>query len=212
MKKFFYILVALLSTLSFWGCNNDHCDDSVYAPMRISLYKEFDTTNVSSPIMTISNEDKDIFISCMGENTIFPLMLDPASDSAKYVFYRLGSYYSQIEYDTVFNEEGAIAEVHEKLNGENVERVPLVNDFCLIDGNVYFFENGPSNLYQTIVDTLTIKYKSKQVFLSAECGYVSMFELKRVKFSLGTIGEAEIIKQDVTNKYNERHVNIYYKE
>lgn len=210
VRGWLFIIHALVLTLVCPSCNNDHCDESMYAPLGLSFYSELDTSvQVTPPYLLVKGVGSDSLMSLGGAQRIY-IPLNPNLNESRFLWVMEpadGAAPVDISTDTVWSGQ-KLERVRYLLDGRDLVLHKIVGDAYVFGGDtIFFYQKG--FFYEPCQDTLNVSYDLHQEFLSGECGYLTTFYLKSLRFSSDKVGEIMITNRSVTNKYNERHVNIY---
>lgn len=210
-KGWKFFVLSLGVAFAFVSCDNEHCDDSMYCPMEISFYSQMDTSEkIAPPLLLMKGIGSDSIMNFSGKQQIY-FPLNPNKETSQFVFL-MEPYSENIKYVTVktdtLRSEDEILSIKYYLNDEEIFiKNKIGKAYMFSNDTICLFQDG--NFYKPLLDTLNITSDLCHHFLSSECGYLTTFSLKKLKFSQRGVGFILIKNNSVTNKYNDRHVNIY---
>ena len=202
------LLFSLCVGETFISCENEHCDEPMYSSMGISCFSEINPTDKYTFLaLSLLPMGADTIYTGL-ENGVFYLPLNPSATETKYVWCMIPRIYEYVgvSLDTVWQDSVAV-DIKYCMDGKSVSLKKKERDlFYFSDSTMLYFYAG--GFVRPMIDTLTISYDPIHEFVSGECGYRTIYELKNVAFSKGT-GDLLIENDRVTNKFKENHVNIY---
>ncbi|MBP5456332.1 MAG: hypothetical protein J6Y37_07510 [Paludibacteraceae bacterium] len=202
------LLFSLCAGGTFVSCENEHCDEPMYSSMGVSCLSEINPTEKYSLLgLSLLPIGADTIYAGL-ENGLFYLPLNPSASDTKFIWSMIPRGYENVgvSLDTVW-QDGVAVDVKYCMDGKSVSLLKKERDLFLFSDStmLYFYAGG---FVRPMIDTLTISYDPIHEFVSGECGYRTIYELKNVAFSKG-VGDLLIDNDRVTNKYKENHVNIY---
>jgi hypothetical protein len=212
--------------LTTTSCSNDHCSESMYAPLIISFRSEIDTSRSVAPAyMAIEGVNSLHFRNISAKDSIH-LPLRKLEETSKFRFYTAIPESQQEIWTYVENRPNnqcpcenlsGTVPVYE-YNGTEIficsetNEEPMLFVYKNTTPTVFFLkgrETGTLSVYVPTEDVLSINYQNTQEFISGECGCLVTHRLNYMIFEQNGIGEIVIKAHSVSNRYDERHANIY---
>ena len=213
---FFCLLAGFLFFIS--SCSNNHCVEPMYAPLVVSFYSEMDTSEHVSPRFLIvegidrsGHNSVNLYLKKFEESTNFSFIF--AHDESKIdTFVFVGKVNSSISPCNNSNVDSI--SVYKK-NDEIFFLCSRANNALIIYGErpeILFIQNTAQDtlfLFESTRDVLSVKHTNTQVFVSAECGCLTTFNIDEVRHTNNNIRDVLITNKSVTSAYHERHIRIY---
>jgi len=219
---FFCLLAGFLFFIS--SCSNNHCVEPMYAPLVVSFYSEMDTSLQISPrFLTIEGVGSYNFTNVSGRNSV-NLYLKKFDESTSFLFTfahdesKIDTFIFVEKVSNSFspcgNPNGDSISVYKK-DGNFFFLCNEVNNALIVYGEgpeVLFLQNRAQDtlfVLEPTRDVLSVKHSNTQVFVSAECGCLTTFNIDEVRHTSNNIRDVLITNKSVTSAYNERHIRIY---
>jgi len=219
--------LGILCSISLFilSCSNNHCDQPMVATLVASFYSDSDTTQQRSPkFLLIKGVGSDSIINASNKNNV-SLQLKKFDGLSRFSFL-IADEWSIVD-TFVFVEKRNIADcpcgnpasdsvsVYEK-NGELFFLCDRSSNLLLFYKDELFLQQktSPDTLFASkpTEDILSIKHTNTHDFVSAECGCLTTYYINEVQFTRNYIREVSITDSSVTNRYNAKHIKIYFKD
>lgn len=193
------------------SCDNEHCDEVMYTPLRIDLYGDMDTLKKATPfslLMMGIGTDSILDFSYQSQIT---LPLNSGSNTSRFAM-ALTDGSCEISAMKLINGNKFVdfASGDTVIFQKKIENFYIENDFYSAK---YKLDESDSIYYflKPAYDTLLILYHNQYEFVSAECGCLTSQLLFNIKFENDGFGIITLLNPMINNKNNEANAKIFLK-